>query len=125
MAAVTAEKGTTMLTLIRTAGQYVKLTNREAEAMRLYHLGGPEAWRTETAHVACSTINSLFRKGMFEGKDVTEFGRWVGQQCADRAHAGDYPWGRGRGNPIASAKLLSPAREAAIKLLIPRQVHAE
>ena len=59
----------------------VKLTDKEANAMRLYHLGGAEAWRTETAHVACKTIDSLCRKGLLDRNGATQLGKRVASAC--------------------------------------------
>lgn len=65
---------------------FVKLTAKEADAMRLFHLGGFGAWRTETAKVSCKTIDSLVRKGFFEKDKATILGRCVAEGCAQQSH---------------------------------------
>jgi hypothetical protein len=77
---------------------FVRLTAKEADAMRLYHLGGFGAWRTETAKVACRTIDSLIRKGFFETvqectdahgtarkSNATILGKCVAEGCAEQS----------------------------------------
>ncbi len=71
-------------------GKTVHLTTKEADAMRLFHLGGPGAWRTETAHVACKTISALVRKRFFVPRSdwATELVAVVALACANASHAG-------------------------------------
>lgn len=64
----------------------IKLTDKEAEAMRLYHLGGVRAWRTETGQVARNTIEYLFKKGLLDRNGATPMGKEVAKACADAAH---------------------------------------
>ena len=70
----------------------LKLTKAERKALRLYHLGGIGAWRTETAHVAVKTINSLFAKGLFFRDGATDLGKRIAEQVADEEHARSTNW---------------------------------
>jgi len=64
----------------------LRLTRKEADAMRLYHLGGPGAWRTATAKVACRTIDSLTVKGLLDRNGATDLGKYVAESCAEFIH---------------------------------------
>lgn len=73
---------------------FVRLSVKQAEAMKLYHLGGCAAWSKETTKVANNTIKALIRKGFFETKQstdelgpitllkVTVLGKCVAEGCA-------------------------------------------
>lgn len=54
--------------------KFPKLSAKEKRAVELYHLAGIEAWRTDTYTVACSTVASLVRKGLFDKHGLTELG---------------------------------------------------
>lgn len=65
----------------------MRLTAKERDALALYHLGGVEAWHTETARVYPKTIDSLVRKGLLDRNGTTPTGKVIAAQCADAAHA--------------------------------------
>ena len=58
--------------------EFPKLSTTEKRAVRLYHLGGVDAWRPCNAKdwhtVSSKTVASLVRKGLFDKRGLTELG---------------------------------------------------
>lgn len=61
----------------------VSLTESEAKAMARIHLGGMGALRTSSYSCACSTVNSLIRKGLLGCDGPTAMGKSVAEACAN------------------------------------------
>lgn len=65
-----------------------RLSVKEHRALRLYHLGGIEAWRTgpKTGWVHTGTVSSLMRKGHFSKSGLTAKGRaYIEEHVAQKA----------------------------------------
>lgn len=57
------------------------LSPAEHTAMARIHLGGLEALRTDTYRCACSTVDSLIRKGLLDKRGLTAEGKRVADDC--------------------------------------------
>ena len=55
----------------------MKLTIKEQIALNRYALGGAEAMRTETYHVDCKTVQSLFKKNLMNKNGLTTTGQKI------------------------------------------------
>lgn len=60
----------------------VELTVHEARATERAFLGGMEALRTKEYSCACSTVDSLVRKGILGRDGLTAMGKSVGETLA-------------------------------------------
>ncbi|MCK9570879.1 hypothetical protein M0R72_18155 [Candidatus Pacearchaeota archaeon] len=64
-----------------------KVSKQEAIALARIHLGGLEGLRTDRYKVKCSTINSLCRKGILDGRTgPTEFSKYLGRYFAQEGY---------------------------------------